>query len=189
MFKIGRKKGPYKWFEIQDSIDYYEKFETTKIVWPNLQSSNKFSLDEKSYYINAPSVILPNASLTILCILNSKLIWEFLKSICVIRSGGYIEVKPQYFEQIPVPNLKHEKKIEAKATEIISCTKILQTLDAQFQQYILSTFSLVRIPSKLENWQDLDFGSFVKELNKAIKANNKILVKEGRVPVASLSKN
>lgn len=186
--KIGRKKGPYEWYEIQDSIDYYEKFETPKIVWPNLQSSNKFSFDEKNYYINAPSVILPNASLAILCILNSKLIWEFLKSICVIRSGGYIEVKPQYFEQIPIPNLKHEKIFEQKATEIISLTKMFQILNSKFQQYIFSTLTLVKISRKLENWQDLDFGAFIKELNKAIKATNKVREEEGQTPVASLTK-
>ncbi|WP_370424498.1 hypothetical protein [Tenacibaculum dicentrarchi] len=30
---------------------------------------------------------------------------------------------------------------------------------------------------KLQNWYDLEFGDFIKELNKAIKSNNKELVK------------
>src|SRR5690606_1552362 len=72
--KIGRKKGPYKWFEIQDSVDYYEIFEKPKITWPNLQSGNKFCLEENGYYINAPSVVFPTANKTLLCIVNSRLV-------------------------------------------------------------------------------------------------------------------
>lgn len=30
----GRKPGKYAWYEIQDSIDYYQEFEKDKILWP-----------------------------------------------------------------------------------------------------------------------------------------------------------
>jgi adenine-specific DNA-methyltransferase len=29
----GRKAGPYKWYEIQDNVAYYQEFEKPKIVW------------------------------------------------------------------------------------------------------------------------------------------------------------
>ena len=29
----GRKPGSYKWYEIQDAIDYYEEFEKPKIMF------------------------------------------------------------------------------------------------------------------------------------------------------------
>ena len=33
---VGRKKaGAYKWYEIQDTIDYWREFDVPKIVWPN----------------------------------------------------------------------------------------------------------------------------------------------------------
>ncbi|MGB4832969.1 MAG: DNA methyltransferase, partial [Chitinophagales bacterium] len=99
----GRKVGNYKWYEIQDVVDYYRKFELPKIIFPNLQNVNKFAFDETGVYLNAPSVFLPSNDKALLAVLNSKVVWHFLKSICVIRSGGYIEVKPQYFEQIPIP--------------------------------------------------------------------------------------
>ncbi len=50
-------------------------------------------------------MFLPSDDLALLAILNSKVVWYFLTSVCVIRSGGYIEVKPQYFEQIPIPEV------------------------------------------------------------------------------------
>jgi hypothetical protein len=136
--KIGRKPGPYEWFEIQDTVDYYEKFEEPKITWPNLQSESKFCIDQKGYYINAPSVILPVGNKTLLCIINSKLIWFFLKSICVVRSGGYIEVKPQYFEQIPIPELKNEDEFEKKADRMIALTSELQSVQENLRRLLLS---------------------------------------------------
>nr|WP_288934826.1 DNA methyltransferase [uncultured Allomuricauda sp.] len=165
--KIGRKPGPYKWFEIQDSVDYYKRFEQPKITWPNLQNNSKFCIDFNGYYINAPSVILPSESKALLCVLNSKLVWEFLKAICVIRSGGYIEVKPQYFEQIPVPDFKNESDFESKANDIINLTKSLQKSESTFIDLLLSKFEIEKLSKKLQNWHHLDFKDFLKELKKA----------------------
>ena len=164
--KVGRKPGPYEWFEIQDTVDYYEKFEELKITWPNLQSESKFCIDQKGYYINAPSVILPVGNKTILCIINSKLIWFFLKSICVVRSGGYIEVKPQYFEQIPIPDFKNEEHFEEKADRIIALTSELQSIQENLRQLLLSKFDIDKLSRKLQSWHDLTLKQFLKELKK-----------------------
>ncbi|MEX2411002.1 MAG: TaqI-like C-terminal specificity domain-containing protein, partial [Candidatus Paceibacterota bacterium] len=164
--KVGRKPGPYEWHEIQDAVDYYEEFEKPKLTWPNLQSTNKFCLDEKEYYINAPSVVLPVGNKTLLCICNSSLIWFFLKSICVVRSGGYIEVKPQYFEQIPIPELKNEEVFEKKADQIIEWTKELQTVQENLRQLLLSKFDIPKLSRKLQSWHELTGKQFLKELKK-----------------------
>lgn len=96
-------KGDF-WWELRNCA-YYDLFDKPKIIFPNLQNSNKFAYDTTGVYLNAPAVFLPSDNKYLLAILNSKIVWHFLKSICVIRSGGYIEVKPQYFEQIPIPEI------------------------------------------------------------------------------------
>ncbi|CAN5432714.1 TaqI-like C-terminal specificity domain-containing protein [soil metagenome] len=101
-------KGEF-WWELRNCA-YYDLFEKPKIIFPNLQNSNKFAFDDTGVYLNAPAVFLPSNDKSILAVLNSKVVWHFLKSICVIRSGGYIEVKPQYFEQIPIPNIDEKTK-------------------------------------------------------------------------------
>jgi adenine-specific DNA-methyltransferase len=101
-------KGEF-WWELRNCA-YYDLFEKPKLIFPNLQNSNKFAFDETGVYLNAPAVFLPSNDKSLLAILNSKVVWHFLKSICVIRSGGYIEVKPQYFEQIPIPNTDERTK-------------------------------------------------------------------------------
>ena len=148
---------------------YYDLFEKPKIIFPNLQNSNKFALDSEGVYINAPAVFLPNSSKTLLCVLNSKVVWKFLLSICVVRSGGYIEVKPQYFEQIPIPKFKNEIEFENQADLMIGYVSSFQQLESKFQKYFSSKFSLDKLSKKLQNWHQLTFADFITELNKAIK--------------------
>ncbi len=96
-------KGEF-WWELRNCA-YYNLFEKPKIIFPNLQNNNKFAFNDTGVYLNAPAVFLPSNDKALLAVLNSKVVWHFLKSVCVIRSGGYIEVKPQYFEQIPIPKI------------------------------------------------------------------------------------
>jgi type I restriction-modification system DNA methylase subunit len=160
-------KGEF-WWELRNCA-YYDLFDKPKIIFPNLQNANKFCLDSKGVFINAPAVFLPTDNKTLLCILNSKIVWEYLKSICVVRSGGYIEVKPQYFEQIPVPELKNEEEFEAKADAIIDNTAKLQDIVSKFTTYLLTQHPTTTLPRKLQNWHTLSFADFIKELNKVIK--------------------
>ena len=41
----GRKPGAYKWYEIQDTIDYWREFNGPKIVWPDISKLPRFSMD------------------------------------------------------------------------------------------------------------------------------------------------
>ena len=40
---------------------------------------------------------------------------------------------------------------------------------SKFKKYIQSQFSIEKLSKKLQNWCELDFGDFIKELNKAVK--------------------
>ena len=64
----------------------------------------------------------------------------------------------------------------------------LFVLSNKFIKYLRLKFKFTRISNKLENWQDLHFDEFIKELNKAIKATNKVRVEENKEPVSILSK-
>nr|WP_313790266.1 N-6 DNA methylase [Allomuricauda sp.] len=158
-------KGDF-WWELRN-CGYYELFDKPKIIFPNLQNTNKFCLDSTGVFVNAPAVFLPVDSKTLLCILNSKVVWEFLKSICVVRSGGYIEVKPQYFEQIPLPDFKNEVEFERKADEIINLTDHLQKTETTFIKLLQTKFNVEKLSKRLQNWHDIEFKDFLKELKKA----------------------
>ncbi len=157
-------KGEF-WWELR-ACNYYDYFNSKKITWPNLQFSNKFSYDDNGFYINAPSVILPTGSKVLLCIINSKLAWFFFKDVCVMRSGGYVEVKPQYFEQFPVHLPIDEKPLNEKADIILMKSKELYELKTDFLNFFKSELEPEKITNKLENWYELDWDPFKKEMIK-----------------------
>ena len=147
MAKKRYDQGEY-WWELRNCA-YYDLFKQPKIIFPNLQNSNKFAIDETGSFLNAPSVFLPTNNKHLLGILNSKLIWYFLTSICVVRNGGFIEVKPQYFEQIPIPEIPNENKslLENKVNQILTAKKIdsnsnTSTLEKEIDQLVYALYGL-----------------------------------------------
>lgn len=172
---VGRKPGPYEWYEIQDVVGYYDLFEKPKITWPNLQAQGKFCFDESGKYINAPAVILASGDKALLGILNSKVVWYFLKGVCVVRSGGYLEVKPQYFAQVPVPEIDTASRssIEHLVNQILEKTTNLGLSSNRFKQLISDEFSVDTWPTKLNKWWHLDFSEFTKSLKLKLSLQQK----------------
>lgn len=68
----GRKPGSYKWYEIQDSIDYYAEFEKPKIVYPDIAKRCEFTFDKQGFYGGNTIYFIPLAKLALLGILNSQ---------------------------------------------------------------------------------------------------------------------
>ena len=147
---------------------YQPLFYQPKIIWGNLQNSNKFSWDDNGTVISAPACMLPSNNKALLAILNSKIVWIFLTSICVVRNGGYIEVKPQYFEQIPIPPIENEfgNALSALADTMLSLHKQLQEKRARFLHRLSENFEGVKITSALHTFDQMDFKAFVGELKK-----------------------
>ena len=163
--KARTDQGKY-WWELRNCA-YYDLFEKPKIIFPNLQSHNKFAFDSTGTFLNAPAVFLPTDDLFLLTILNSKLIWFYLKRTCVMRSGGYIEVKPQYFEKIPIKDIsKAEKKaFIMKAESMLSLHKSISKLSYNFIDLLKANF-IFEPTTKLKKWYELEFIDVLTELEK-----------------------
>lgn len=145
---------------------YQGLFYQPKIIWGNLQNSNKFSFDESGTVISAPACMLPTDNKALLAVLNSTIIWKFLTSICVVRNGGYIEVKPQYFEQIPLPEIPKAHPLYELANYVICLNTSLQEKRSRFHRRLVENFEGVKITTSLQTFDHLDFKAFAAELKK-----------------------
>lgn len=147
---------------------YQPLFYKQKIIWGNLQNTNKFSFDESGTIVSAPTCMLPTSNKALLCVLNSRIVWTFLTSICVVRSGGYIEVKPQYFELIPIPAIEGElaEQLSILADEMLALNKELQETRSRFIRRLQDNIPEVKINGALEAFDSMDFNGFVSELKK-----------------------
>lgn len=98
----GRKPGPYLWFEIQDSIDYYQEFEKPKIIYPNICKKPEFTIDTENFYSNQKSFIISYYDLYLLGILNSKIMMFFFKTTIPKLRGDFYEPGFVFMKDFPV---------------------------------------------------------------------------------------
>ena len=118
----GRKPGSYKWFEMQDAVDYYEEFEKPKIIIPAIVKSASYTFDETGFYSNDKTSIISLNDKFLLGILNSTACDYFIKSIAATKQNGYFEYKPMYVEQLPIPTASstQKKEIEKLVGQILN---------------------------------------------------------------------
>ncbi|TYB76845.1 Eco57I restriction-modification methylase domain-containing protein [Bizionia myxarmorum] len=192
--KGGRKKGEYEWYEIQDSVAYYEMFENNKIIYPEMAMESRFTYDIENFYTNNKCFIFnyPNSSLSAL--LNSKLIWFYLKNSCSVlgdpNNGGRLELRSNYMTEIPINNLFISQgdnfKILADKSIELTISKI--EIISSFKDYLKSTLCFEKFTRKLECWHDIFFSEFIKELHKVIKNTNKERARENLDITPALTK-
>ena len=108
--KHGRKPGSYQWFEIQDNIAYYEEFEGSKIVYPNITKTNIFAFDTTGILTNQKCFIIPTDDLCLLANLNSKLAMQWFMSTLPQLRGGFFEPSAIFMQQFPVAVASDKQK-------------------------------------------------------------------------------
>jgi len=73
----GRKAGNYAWYEIQDSVEYFDLFEKPKIIYQDIVWESEFALDETGLYCNNTAYFVPSGDSWLLAVLNAPLIWWY----------------------------------------------------------------------------------------------------------------
>mgnify|MGYP003639954316 CR=1 FL=1 len=172
--KGGRKKGDYKWFEIQDTVSYHEEFEQEKIIFPVIAKEPRFVLDREGYYFNDKAFMISGGNIVLCTLLNSKLIWFFLKNTCSVlgdpNNGGRLELRSIYMNLVPIKkSLSNYPDFDTISSNYEQLDREYYFLTKKMIDYFSQKFFLSKISRKLENWYELEFGDFIKELNKAIK--------------------
>jgi len=103
----GRKPGSYQWYEIQDSVDYFQEFGKPKIVYPDIAKESRFTIDHNGIYFGNTVYFIPSNDLYLLGILNSRLIWEYYKTIASVlgdaNKGGRLRWFTQDVLNLPIP--------------------------------------------------------------------------------------
>jgi hypothetical protein len=123
----GRKPGAYQWYEIQDTIDYYDEFEKPKIIVPAIVRTASYAFDTAGFYSNDKTTIIPTTDKYLLGLISSKALDYYMHSISSTKQGGYFEYKPMYISQLPICPIDFNHQVE-KATHdqiVILVTQML----------------------------------------------------------------
>jgi hypothetical protein len=145
----GRKPGTYKWYEIQDAVDYYEEFEKEKIMLPDISIKAEAVFDINHYYCVNTAYIIPKADKYLVALINSSMIHFFYSNLTSTIRGGYLRFIRQYLAQIPIiePSIQVREMIESLVNQIIETKKqdpISDTsiLEAEIDQLVYEIYGL-----------------------------------------------
>ncbi|MGI9526720.1 MAG: Eco57I restriction-modification methylase domain-containing protein [Weeksellaceae bacterium] len=112
---------------------------------------DKFQVDEKFY----------------LGIMNSKVLWFFIKNTGTELKGGYFRFKTNYLKPFPLPAIPdNPNKLINNVNQMLSLNKEFQEVTDKFIRTLERRFEIEKLSKKLEAWHDLSFAEFVKELKK-----------------------
>jgi len=115
----GRKPGDYEWYEIQDTIAYFEEFEKPKIIYPSICKKPEFVFDEDYWYTNQKCFIISKPDKYLLGILNSSLIYFLFKSILPKLRGDFCEPNYVIFKDFPIHTIDFSDPIDKSRHDIM----------------------------------------------------------------------
>lgn len=128
-------KGDY-WWELR-ACEYYDLFENPKIVYPEIAKESRFTLDYDKYYLNKTCFFIPMHDPYLLGLLNSRVVWFFLKRLCSVlgdadKRGRLLQQKI-YIETIPIKttdlsissNKTYQEKIVSYVSSMLDLHKKL----------------------------------------------------------------
>jgi adenine-specific DNA-methyltransferase len=113
-------QGDY-WWELR-ACDYYNDFDMPKIIWPENAEINSFALTKQSIFLDKTCFFMPVYDKYLLGILNSKLMWFFIKHLCNKIRGGWYAQQAIYIRQLPIIDISDvniKKIFENRVDQII----------------------------------------------------------------------
>lgn len=178
--ELGKRKDSRKL--LSETGDWYklirkgklDLFNSSKILTPGISKENRFAIDHNGYtYLCGGAGVFGLLQEKfdnhyLVALLNSKVVQFFLHSISTKKQGGYYSYLNSFLEQIPISNSYNDDiRLLSISNEQLRLSLNNQLI--QFQKYLKNAIAYDSLSGKLENWHELDFADFIKELNKAIK--------------------
>ena len=122
-----RKKTSNKWFEVQDSIAYWEDFDRPKIVYPETTvGRSEFCYEENGIFLDKTCFFICGTNLKYLQgILTSKVVEWYLERQCRLLGKRSIQYSKQWIEQLPIPTICNytSREIITLVDQIVSAPK------------------------------------------------------------------
>ncbi len=169
--ELERRATKQEWFELQQAqFSYQPIFAQGKIVYQDITAQNPFALDKNGYFLANTCYFIPSDDCALLAFLNSKLCWFVLSSITNIARGGYLRLRSDFMEQIPIAAISKRER-----TQIVKLADACS--DKAFVRHSVKSAIVHRIldlaqpdhkklSRKLENWHELNFAEFRAEVDR-----------------------
>jgi type I restriction-modification system DNA methylase subunit len=153
----------------------HEKFPNPKIMTQEISFGCNMTYDDLGLFYHPTTIysFVKNKNFIVderfyLGILNSKIMWFFMKNTGTELRGGYFRFKTNYLKPFPLPDIPEDAEIIVNLVlRILNFHKELQQLGGSFISFLKTKFPIPKPSTNLQNWPDLDFKGFLGELAKA----------------------
>ena len=164
----GRKQGSYRWYEIQDSVDYWPLFEQPKLLYQEIQFHPSYSFDDIGYFANNKGFLLPKVDYYILAVLNSPLMWWHNWRYLPHMKDEALSPVGELMIDLPIaqPTNATRAEVEPTVERLIAITRANQAARRDTLDWLRTEFSVEAPGQKLEAFAALDEAAFVEEVRK-----------------------
>lgn len=109
----------YEWYSLaRPRFESMGAFEQPKIIIPTIADNVEYAFDRKGYLSNDKTTIcLARNPQFLLGLLNSKVLWWFIRKVAATKQGGFYEFKPMYVSTLPIAAC--EKDVERGVTHLV----------------------------------------------------------------------
>ncbi len=143
-------QGKYFW-ELR-SCAYWEGFEQTKIIYPELSEEARFLTTSEIFYTDCTTYVIPHSDDSFVSILNSSVSRYFVGLHAATNMGGAIRWKNQYLSPLPIPSASVSEKFRlselAEAAESAQGDD-LEVIETEINQIVYRLFDLTDEEIKL----------------------------------------
>ena len=151
----GRKTGSYRWYELQDAVDYYEKFATPKILVKRIAFHSRFAMDAHGYFINDSCLAIPTIDPWIISVLSSPIAWYLMFKMFPHKKDEALSLDIDYLAKFPVPpkdklSSKSMNKVSVCIENLASLTGKVRQYETAFAEWLRLTFDFDKLPTKLD---------------------------------------
>jgi len=165
----GRKAGSYQWFELQDPVDYWEIFESKKILYPDITWRQNFCYDDSKAFPNNTTYVIPAEDNWIIGVLNSPISWWFAwregqhaKDEAIRYFNTFVETFP-----IPIPSEEQRAECDALVGKLVELANTWQSAESSILDWLKVQHEITDPSTKLQDSVALDSDAFVAEVRKA----------------------
>jgi type II restriction/modification system DNA methylase subunit YeeA len=89
---------------------YNDEFEKEKIIYSEMTNKNSFTWDSNKLYINQTIYFITNANKYMLAILNSNIVYFYMKQLASSLGTASLRWIKIYVEQLPIPKISKEQQ-------------------------------------------------------------------------------
>lgn len=133
---------------------YYDKFDAPKIIYPDIATECRFSMDKESLYIPDGAFFIPGENYYLLGILNSCVGRYYFRQKCARignpMKGGRIRFKKVYIENFPVVSENENLEVASKIRNLALCATekgfLTEEQEMQLDEYAMQMY---RIPDDM----------------------------------------